>query len=271
MNFIKSIDNFFRKTTPTLPTQKPFLIFGREIKNWDGFLFDNVLPWANEIITGSNLTISDLIFLWVIKRFGQDFKSYPSHLSRNYGITSPFNQVKKLIDLGLVDENFMVTKLGNETIDKNRKYIELHKNGWTTTEEKKYNYENHKLFIKEHAEWLSQIGEVEKATQRLTELENINKRDKYFKVFQKGEKLGKLKRFEESNSILLPLLKNDFVDFHAPLFERIAKNYRGLKDYQNEIKICETFLSDKQPLYGGDMWVDVFTKRINYAINKIKK
>lgn len=136
---------------------------------------------------------------------------------------------------------------------------------------KKHNYENHKLFIKEHAEWLSQIGEVEKATQRLTELENINKRGKYFKVFQKGEKLGKLKRFEESNSILLPLLKNDFVDFHAPLFERIAKNYRGLKDYENEIKICETFLSDKQPLYGGDMWVDVFTKRINYAINKIKK
>lgn len=270
MTFIDSVYNFFKKTPPPPPQKRPLLIFGRELDDWDGGIFDNVLPWADEKISGSTLTISDLIFLWVISRFGQDFHSYPTHLSRNYGITSPLERVQNLIAIGLVNNDFVVTNLGSETINKNRKYIELHKNGWTTNEEKKYNYESHKLFMKEHAEWLLEIGEEKKSNQELTELENTNKRDGCFLVFQRGEELGKAKKYKESNSILLPLLENDSVYFYAPLYERIAKNYRGLKEYQNEIDICQQFLSDIQPIYGGNMWVDVFSKRIDYSIKKIK-
>lgn len=270
MKFIKSIYKVFKKT-PSPPKKRHLLIFGREIEEQGGFFFDHVLPWADEMIPNSNITISDLIFLWVINRFGQDFQSYPTHLSRNYGIVSPAKQVQRLISLGLVDDGFIVTKFGNETIEKYHNYIELHKNGWTTTEEKKYNYESHKLFAKEHAEWLLEIGEVEKANQQLTALMVSDKRDECFQIFQKGEELGKNKMYKESNRLLLPLLKNDSVDFYAPLYERIAKNYRGLKEYQNEIDICQKFLNDIQPLYGGDMWLDVFTKRIAFAMNKAKK
>ncbi|MCV6815252.1 hypothetical protein [Streptococcus uberis] len=269
MTFINSIYNFFKKTPPP-PQKRPLLIFGRQLDNLDGFLFDNVLPWANDTIPNTELSISDLIFLWVISRFGQDFHSYPTHLSRNYGVTKPMEQVQKLINLGLVDRGFMITELGIKTINKNRKYIELHKNGWTTPEEKKYNKESDKLFTKKYAEWLLEIGLTEDGNRALANLENANKRDESFQIFQKGEMLGKSKNYMESNLILLPLLENDSVDFYAPLYERIAKNYRGLKEYQNEIDICQKFLNDIQPLYGEDMWIDIFAKRINFAISHIK-
>lgn len=269
MSFIKSIHNFFKKT-PSPPQKRPLLIFGREVKNWDGFLFDNVLPWADEKIPNSALTISDLIFLWVISRFCQDFNSYPTHLSRNYGITSPLERVQKLMELGLVDDGFFITELGSKAINKHRKYIELHKKGWTSIEEKEYNYNSHKLFMKEHAEWLLEIGETEKGINELRTLERNDKRDECFLIFQKGEKLGKNKEYKKSNELLIPLLENENVDFYAPLYERIAKNFRGLKEYQNEIDICQRFLSDIQPHYGEDMWIDVFLKRINFAIKYTK-
>ena len=100
MGIIKNIHNFFlKKTSSPFPHQQPYLIFGKELKEMDSPLFDDVLPWAGELIPGTKLTISDLIFLWVISRFGSDFNSYPIHLSRNYGITSPIDSVKKLINL----------------------------------------------------------------------------------------------------------------------------------------------------------------------------
>lgn len=270
MSFTQSIYNFFKKTPPSPPQKRPFLIFGRQLDDWDGFLFDNVLPWANDTIPDTELSISDLIFLWVISRFGQDFHSYPTHLSRNYGVTKPLEQVQKLINLGLVDRNFIVTELGLKAISKNRKYIDLHKNGWTTPEEKKYNKESDKQFTKKYVEWLLEIGLSENGNKVLANLENANKRDEVFQIFQKGETLGKSKNYIESNLILLPLLENDSVDFYVSLYERIAKNYRGLKEYQNEIDICQKFLNEIQPLYGGDMWIEDFTKRINFATNHIK-
>lgn len=270
MSFIQSIYNLFKKTPPTPPQKRPLLIFGRQLNDWDGFLFDNVLPFANETIPNTKLKISDLIFLWVISRFGQDFHSYPTHLSKNYGITKPLEQVQSLINLGLVDNDFAVTELGRKTIDKNREYIELHKSGWTTPEEKKYNKESNRLFMEKHAEWLLEIGLTDEGNKILTVLEKDDKRDECFQTFQKGEMLGKSKNYKKSNLILLPLLESDYVDFYAPLYERIAKNYRGLKEYQNEIDICQKFLTDIQPLYGGDMWIDVFLKRINFAIKHTK-
>lgn len=270
MSLIRSIYNLFKNTPPPPPQKRPLLIFGRQLYDWDGFLFDNVLPWASDTIPNTEINISDLIFLWVISRLGQDFHSYPTHLARNYGITKPLEQVQKLINLGLVDNGFTITELGIECIDKNYKFIELHKNGWTTPEEKKYNKESDKLFTKKYAEWLLEIGLTDEGNKVLTNLEFENKRNECFEIFHKGEMLGKSKNYKESNLILLPLLENDFVDFYAPLYERIAKNYRGLKEYQNEIDICQKFLNDLQPLYGTDMWVDVFTNRIKFATSHIK-
>ncbi|WP_270615500.1 hypothetical protein [Streptococcus koreensis] len=271
MSIIKNIHNFFlKKSSPPFPHQRPYLIFGKELKETDTPLFDAVLPWAYEIIPGSKLTISDLIFLWVISRFGSDFNSYPTHLSRNYGITSPIDSVKKLINLQLVNEDFIVTKLGNDTINKHRNYIELHKNGWTTKEEKQYNRESHNQFLKEYSEWLIQTGEHDQGILIKNNLEISKKRDECYQIFIKGEELSKKKKYDDSNKLLLPLLENKYVDFYAPLYERIAKNYRGLKDYKKELDICQAFLKKIQPIYGGDMWINVFTKRIEYANNKMK-
>ena len=64
MGIIKNIHNFFlKKTSSPFPHQQPYLIFGKELKEMDSPLFDDVLPWAGELIPGTKLTISDLIFL----------------------------------------------------------------------------------------------------------------------------------------------------------------------------------------------------------------
>ena len=124
--------------------------------------------------------------------------------------------------------------------------------------------------MKEYSEWLVQTGEYDQGILIKNNLEINKKRDECYQIFQKGEELSKKKKYDDSNKLLLPLLENNYVDFYAPLYERIAKNYRGLKDYKKELDICQTFLKNIQPIYGGDMWINVFTKRIEFANNKMK-
>lgn len=262
-DFIKKLTN----KTSMPPARKPYIING---KAYNRLIYDDVYEWADEPIDATNLVISDLIFLWVIDRLGNNFDKYPIHLSRNYGVKNPELRIGKLIKLSLATSNYTVTELGKKTIAQNRHIIELHKKGWVSDENSKQNLENHRLWKNEYAEYLEKIGDAEAAKELRQRISAEDKAKELNNIFNAGEKLSKEKKYQESNSLLLPLSENDEFLWSAPLFERIAINYRGLREYEKEIEICERFLKDQQPLYGGVMWKDVFYKRIEFARKKLK-
>lgn len=262
-DFIKKLTN----KTSMPPTQKPYIING---KAYNRLIYDDVYEWADEPIDGTNLVISDLIFLWVIDRLGNNFDKYPIHLSRNYGVKSPELRIGKLIELSLATSNYTVTELGKKTIDQNKNIIELHKKGWVSEEDADHNLENHKSWKVEYIKYLEKIGDFDNANQVKQTMLAEEKQRKLDKIFSDGERLSKEKKYSESNLLLIPLSNNTNFNATAPLFERIAKNYRGLKEYDKEIEICTKFLKEKQHQYGGDMWKDVFNKRIDYARKKLK-
>lgn len=262
-SFLKKLS----KEVSSPPTKKGTNINGEYA---EGFIYDDVYDWANDPIDGTNLFISDLIFLWVIDRLGSDFKKYPIHLSRNYDIKKPEIRVKKLIELSLVTTSFETTDLGKNTINQHRKIIELHKKGWISEEDRKKNLENYRLWKSELAKYYDKIGELEKSAKLKQEILEDKREGEFREIFLVGENLSKERKYRESNNLLLPLSENEQLKMTAPLFERIAKNYRGLKEFEKEVEICERFLKEKQPFYGGDMWKDVFYKRIEYARKKLK-
>ncbi|HEM4065864.1 TPA: hypothetical protein U1W09_000388 [Streptococcus suis] len=255
------------KPVPEPPMKKPYRINGRD---YTKFIYDDIYDWANDPVPGTEILISDLVFLWVVDRLGGDVKKYPIHLSRNYGVDRPEVRIIKLIELSLATANYTITELGKDIIAQNRHIIELHKKGWVSDEDSKQNLENHRLWENEYAEYLEKIGDAEGAKELRQRISAEDKAKELNNIFNTGEKLSKEKKYQESNSLLLPLSENDEFLWSAPLFERIAINYRGLREYKKEIEICERFLKDKQPLYGGDMWKDVFNKRIDYARKKLK-
>ncbi|HEM4137303.1 TPA: hypothetical protein U1W51_000867 [Streptococcus suis] len=256
-----------QKAVPQPPMKKPYRVNGRYYPN---FSYDDVYEWANDPVPGTEILISDLIFLWVVDRLGGDVKKYPIHLSRNYGVDRPDLRITKLIKVSLATANYTVTELGKDTIAQNRHIIELHKKGWVSDEDSKQNLENDRLWQNEYAEYLKKIGDTDGAKELRQRMSVDDKAKELNNIFNAGEKLSKEKKYQESNSLLLPLSENDEFLGSALLFERIAINYRGLREYEKEIEICERFLKDKQPLYGGVMWKDVFYKRIEFARKKLK-
>ncbi|MFA9492460.1 hypothetical protein [Streptococcus sp. E17BB] len=269
MPLLSSLKKLFSKTStiPEPPTRDQIKIYGKEIDDPD--FYEHVYPWAKQQIAEPNIVISDLILLWVIKRLGLFTEKYPVHLSRNYGVTDYGVATLRLINLGLLEQDGLLTPKGKELINNNQHYIKLHKSGWVTDEDKAANRASYEAFRTKHADYLDQIGLKDSAKELREQIAFDKLRDEGWKLFEKGERLSKQKQYQQSNELLLPLIGQKGVDFTAPLYERIAINYRGLKDYQAEIAICENFLKYEQPKYGGDMWIDTFKKRIAFSGKKL--
>lgn len=87
-------------------------------------------------------------------------------------------------------------------------------------------------------------------------------------TFFKAERISKEGNPTESNRILFDIYNNvphKAINFGSLFFQRLAINFRKLKDYKNEIKYINIFLKDYQPAYGKTMWKPEFTKRLTKA------
>lgn len=76
---------------------------------------------------------------------------------------------------------------------------------------------------------------------------------------------------EDIVTISFNLLENPSFHMSAPVFERLAITYRKQHDYTSEVDSINAFLNDYQPLYGGEMWKDVFIPRLRKTKNLLNK
>ena len=114
-----------------------------------------------------------------------------------------------------------------------------------------------------HNAFLRSVGLDDMASRNESNMRKDERRQMLWTQFELAEQLSKAGDFKESNELCLGI--KDSADFSAPLYKRMAINYRKLKEYNNEIKIINEFLSEKQKEYGGRMWIDEFSTRLKRA------
>ena len=114
-----------------------------------------------------------------------------------------------------------------------------------------------------HNALLRSLGLDDMADRNISNMQKEERQRILWTQFEYAEHLSKMGNFKDSNMLCLGI--KDSADFSAPLYKRMAINYRKLKEYNNEIKIINEFLKERQKEYGGRMWIDEFSVRLKKA------
>lgn len=214
-----------------------------------------------------NLLRGEVVLLWWVKKVHRDDK--PKYFEYRYGINF-YESYEKLSKLGFISEN-AVTPSGDLMLEKYSDDIFRHKNGGFTEQETDKNFEDYLSQIKNHAKWLKHSGMKNEANEVIDVIKSERENHENFKLFLNAEQFSKQNKLQQSNDILLSLISEHHANFTADIFWRLAINYRKQKDYQSEIKAIQRFISDYQPEYGGDMWLDKFLPRLEKAESLLDK
>ena len=191
--------------------------------------FGKFFPWANDVIYYEpDITIANVIMLWWLDKYHHTSRVIPGYFERNY--VKNFNiEVRKLQQTKIINFDNSLTELGSTILKNNFRFVELHRNGWLTNKLNPTKYEPITPFLR--AERLSKDGFPDK-----------------------------------SNDILLKLKKGRNND--AGVYERLAINYRKLKNYKLEVNIINEFLEKILPQYeepSYTSWNTKFNKRLARA------
>lgn len=248
-----SIFDFFKKDE-VFHTERT--VFGFDISKVD---FSKKLPWADRIIDSPGIKISHIIMLWWLDKYHNTDRPIPQYFKKNY-VDNFKKERKSLVKKQLLNTDFSLTDAGKAILEKHSHYIDLHRRGWVSTEEAKLNEE---IYIQEklsEIEQLKKSGDFDLAKYVEDELVTHD----LIKKRLKAEELSKNGEIEASNKILLELKDNSPIQIQSKIYERLAINYRKLKDYGSEIKIIEEFLAKERNPYDG-AWVDKSISRLNRA------
>ena len=242
-------------------------INGIQIEKLPTDLYDNIFPWASNIAKDTTLTIGDIVLLWWLNNSRTNKKAVPNYFEKNY-FESFEKELKKLMDGGWISKDKKLTEKGNAALSKNLDIVEKHKKGWMSEKDidsfKKAKTEDeirHNIWLRKNG--LSDIAERNENWQ-----ENEKIQDKMYQEFKLAEKLAKNGEIESSNKILFELLEKKFANT-VLVYDRLAKNLRKQKRYEEEVKLCKDFLS-KERLKYGNQWNGYFKKRIAFSEQKIK-
>lgn len=230
-------------------------------------VYENKFVWANDKVGNSNLTIGNIVMLWWLDKYHDVNRRIPDYFEKNY-VDSFDAEVKKLISEGWINPDGALTSKGTSFLNCNSDIIEKHRNGWMTDADKKsFSFAQKEDFL-ETNNWLRSVGLTEIADRDTKNRTESERQMELRKQFNHAERLAKDNQIDLSNQILNSLITEKFRQT-APLYERLAKNYRKQKNYEKEIEVCQTFLDTEQPKYGGVQWIDVFQKRIDFAQKKL--
>lgn len=227
--------------------------------------FSEILPWSYTLVN-DDVTIGQTILLWWLDT-SKDITYKPNYLESNY-IESFDESVHHLNLLGYLDK-YQLTKKGKCVVNDNFKYVELHRNNWLSDRDKS---NNTKIYIKENEKRLEQLesaGLHESANRQRALLERTKRHAELRPIFVKAERLSIAKEYSESNAILLGLKERNYTQM-KPLMNRMAINYRGLKEYANEIAVIDEYITRYYPEYNdsSDM---TFLERRKKAIKLLDK
>ena len=119
--------------------------------------------------------------------------------------------------------------------------------------------------VKKHNQWLRKNNLSDMANRNEKQTEHNQQQDILIQKMLKAEELSKAGSIQESLIILSELRSQGKFDQPVRLYERLAINYRKIKDFDKEIEVIQEFLSIHQPKYGENMWKDSFKKRLEKA------
>lgn len=231
--------------------------------------FDNKLPWAKDEAKG-NVTIAQVIILWWLNNPRTNKENVPLYFERNY-VDDFYYELDVLEKNGYIDDFDRVTPKGINCIKLNQDIISLHKQGWSTDEDKKRNKIIHEEMLRQSVVNARKLGLHDIADRNEKKISYNKIRFEQAELFKKADRLSKEKQYALSNEILFSLLADNFETFD--LWKRITINYRGLKQYENELKTIEDFISrSNQPIFPTNS-VDYFLQRKEKAmklLNNIK-
>lgn len=230
-------------------------------------VYENKFVWANDKVGNSNLTIGNIVMLWWLDKYHDANRRIPDYFEKNY-VDSFDAEVKKLVTEGWINPDGSLTSKGTSILNCNFDIIEKHRNGWMTDDDKKSFSAAQKEDFLEANNRLQSVGLTKIADRDTKNREESERQAELRKQFIHAEQLAKDNQIDLSNQILNSLIAEKFRQT-APLYERLAKNYRKQKNYKKEIEVCQTFLDTEQPKYGGDQWIEVFQKRIDFAQKKL--
>ncbi|WEA55723.1 hypothetical protein [Lactococcus lactis] len=134
---------------------------------------------------------------------------------------------------------------------------------------------NEKSFdVKNHNQRLRKNNLSDAADRNEKQIEHNQQQNHLIQKMMKAEELSKTGDIQESLVLLSELRSQGNFDQPSRLYERLAINYRKIKNYDKEIEVIQEFLNMHQAKYGEKMWKDSFEKRLEKAEilrSKIKK
>lgn len=125
---------------------------------------------------------------------------------------------------------------------------------------------NEKSFdVKNHNQRLRKNNLSDVADRNEKQIEHNQQQNHLIQKMMKAEELSKTGDIQESLVLLSELRSQGNFDQPSRLYERLAINYRKIKNYDKEIEVIQEFLNMHQPKYGEKMWKDSFEKRLEKA------
>ena len=119
--------------------------------------------------------------------------------------------------------------------------------------------------VKKHNQWLRKNNLSDIADRNEGQAEHNQQQNLLIRKMGKAEELSKAGNIQDSLILLSEIRSQGNFDQHVRLYERLAINYRKVKDYDKEIEVIQEFLIMHQPKYGGNMWKESFEKRLEKA------
>lgn len=234
---------------------------------------ESVYPWADKIVFNNEITIGNVIMLWWFNKYWNRDRNVPLYFERNYVKNFQIEQ-EKLVTLGYIEQSGKLTDLGQKALSENHKYVDLHRNNWTTPEESaknsELNFEQMENMAKQDELW-GMPGQAKRLRQQISDDKEYDKiSGPYFNAI----KLSKQGDPQKSLDILIPLLpkakgKNRFL--RALITERIAIDSRKIKQYEQEIHYLNNYITSEKGQYRYDEFKDKFLKRIDKATQLMRK
>src|SRR5699024_10804029 len=138
---------------------------------------ESVYPWADKIIFNNEITIGNVIMLWWFNKYWNKDRNVPLYFERHYVKNFQIEQ-EKLVTLGYIKQSGKLTDLGQKALSENHKYVDLHRNSWTTPEESaknsELNFEQMENMAKQDELW-GMPGQAKRLRQQISDDKEYDK------------------------------------------------------------------------------------------------
>lgn len=232
-------------------------------------VYENMFPWSSDQIPNTNLTVGNIVMLWWLDKYHGTNRTIPLYFERNY-VKSFSKELMKLKKDEWIYKDESLSPKAKKVLHNNFDIIEKHRVGWMNEADRKTFAEARRIEMNIHNQWLINNG-MEDIAERNKQMMLKQDADMIItRKFKKAETMSKNNELAEANKILERLIESN-TEYPAIIYERLAKNYRKQKRYQDEINLCMRFLKNEQPKYDEDQWINIFEKRIAFSESKLSK